>query len=398
MGGWFWAFVVGCLVGSIFLGLPDNNHLKKQRELEQSKHELEKERVRLEKANAEYSKQIIEFERQRHLAAESKELCAKYRNFLEAEMNYNKQTYPWLAEHVADVLLMYDMDIPFYLRHKPRPAMKAADEVAAIAKAKRDLQKENKKLQYQLAYYETLFPWLEEFKEVPPETGWAYVQDTTGEASDEYEMLRPWLSPQEFNNLSTTEKYQLVLDRYKNRRKTDWEIGIDYERYVGYLAESQGHRVKYTGAIYGVEDMGRDLIIEKPEKTVVVQCKRWAKEKTIHEKHIFQLFGTVTLLALKNPTKDCIGCFVTTTKLSDTAKLCADRLGIVVVENFAMGDFPMIKCNVSEHGKIYHLPVDQQYDRTQITGKDGAMFAWTVKEAEDNGFRRAWRWHPDKPQ
>ena len=38
--------------------------------------------------------------------------------------------------------------------------------------------------------------------------------------------------------------------------------------------------------------MGRDLIVSKEKKLFVIQCKRWAAEKTIHEKHIFQLYGT----------------------------------------------------------------------------------------------------------
>lgn len=41
--------------------------------------------------------------------------------------------------------------------------------------------------------------------------------------------------------------------------------------------------------------MGRDLMISKDKKMYVIQCKRWSVEKTIHEKHIFQLYGTTIL-------------------------------------------------------------------------------------------------------
>ena len=58
-----------------------------------------------------------------------------------------------------------------------------------------------------------------------------------------------------------------------------------------------------------------------------------------------------------------------------------------------MNEFPRIKCNINNDGeKIYHLPFDQQYDRVQIIN-DGEMYATTVTEAEEAGFRRAYRWH-----
>jgi hypothetical protein len=45
--------------------------------------------------------------------------------------------------------------------------------------------------------------------------------------------------------------------------------------------------------------------------------------------------------------------------------------------------------------KIYHLPFDQQYDRTKIRPGTGEKYAYTVAEAENDGFRRAWKWRPD---
>lgn len=51
-------------------------------------------------------------------------------------------------------------------------------------------------------------------------------------------------------------------------------------------------------------------------------------------------------------------------------------------------EFPRIKCNINSGNKIYHLPFDQQYDRTQIKNP-GETYAYTVAEAEKLGFRRA---------
>ena len=238
------------------------------------------------------------------------------------------------------------------------------------------------------------FPWLEEFKTVEPKTGARYLNMLDESGRDEYETLKDFLSPEEYSQLSTVEKYQRALDRYAKRKKNDWEIGIEYERYIGYLYEQKGFKVIYHGALMGLEDMGRDLIAKNRDVIYVIQCKRWAKEKTIHEKHIFQLFGSTILFSM-NESEECEGVFVTTTSLSDTAKKCAERLNISVREKFQFADYPMIKCNIAKDGeKIYHLPFDQQYDKVQICGKKGAQYVATVKEAEELGFRRAFRWRP----
>jgi len=71
----------------------------------------------------------------------------------------------------------------------------------------------------------------------------------------------------------------------------------------------------------------------------------------------------------------------------------AGALGIQVFEQFKFSkDYSCIRCNISTQTKekIYHLPFDQGYDDTLIDRK-GEMYCATVKEAEDAGFRRAFR-------
>ena len=84
---------------------------------------------------------------------------------------------------------------------------------------------------------------------------------------------------------------------------------------------------------------------------------------------------------------------VTSTILSDIAKEFAAILGVEFDENVAIEKYPLIKCNINRQSneKIYHLPFDQQYDRTQIS-MSGERYAWTVEDAEKLGFRRAMRW------
>ena len=155
--------------------------------------------------------------------------------------------------------------------------------------------------------------------------------------------------------------------------------------------------------------MGRDIIAEKDGVVKIIQCKYWSHNKVIHEKHVFQLFGSVVEYRIQNPDSkehqaDLFGkgqdakrieaIFVTSTLLSDRAKKVASILNIKVIENKKIENWPMIKCNISQRTgeKIYHLPFDQQYDKVRIEADRGEFYASTVIEAEQAGFRRAWKW------
>ena len=83
--------------------------------------------------------------------------------------------------------------------------------------------------------------------------------------------------------------------------------------------------------------------------------------------------------------------FFTSTSISAKAKEMANALSVEIIENEPLGKFPRIKCNINGQTKIYHLPMDQQYDRTIIGNRSGEFYAYTVKEAEEAGFRRAFR-------
>ena len=302
-------------------------------------------------------------------------------------MNEKTQSFPWLAELYAESLAVYDLK-----RSNITPGGATARENRKVLiSEKKSLVAKAKMLEYQLRYYEAVFPWLEEFKEIPPVEAWESVHSEP-EKSD-YEHYRNYLSPDEYSNLSDSDKFQLALDRYKKRRKNNWLIGIEYERYIGYLYESKGWRVEYSGACLGLEDMGRDLICSKPgQDTLIIQCKRWSQTKTLHEKHIFQLYGSCVAWQIINK-QAAIGCLTTTASLSPIAEQCAEYLGILVHQNQIMDDYPLIKCNIGKnHEKIYHFPFDQQYDKVVIEPEKGEGYVWTVKEAERLGFRRAFRW------
>lgn len=389
--------------------------LEENRRLLQSEHaeslaKIEKERVSVQAKIAEEQRQAkeqnqkdrehaqaqIALERQFHqekIDAAKKAIEAQKQN-LQVLFREARQDHPELASAIADVQYRLDTNVIDYLLHKQRPAIKAAEEIRKLASEKRDLVKENRQLQYQLDFYEKLFPWLEEFKEVPTAEAVSYATEAY---STEYDAVKNWLSPEEYETLSSAQKYQLALDRWEHRKKSDWDIGIEYERYTGYRLECEGYKVRYIGASLGLKDMGRDLLAVKDGTTLIIQCKRWAKEKTIHEKHLFQLYGSTAVYAIEHPNENCKAVFVTTTALSDIAKQCADYCGITVVENFPIGKYPLIKCNANRDGeKIYHLPFDQQYDKVMVFKNNQSCYAWTTFEAERLGFRRAYRWHPNK--
>ncbi len=260
-----------------------------------------------------------------------------------------------------------------------------------------------------------MFPWLSELiAEDEDEEMPVRIDDNHIEDNDDEDRVKDYLTQEEYRNLPSVERNQMALNRYlKNRKKSKWAIGRDYEMYVGYLFEKKGYFIEYTGIIDGFEDLGRDVIAIKNNEVCIIQCKRWAHWKEMREKHIFQLFGTSMEYWIKNFKNNkkprsfkefakflnenkLRPIFFTSTNLSDKAREMANALSVEIIENEPLGEFPRIKCNINtdELGlqtKIYHLPMDQQYDRTIIGNRVGEFYAFTVKEAEDAGFRRAFK-------
>lgn len=359
-------------------------------EREQEKQQLAEREVELAQEREQEKQQLAE--REARLANKEATLLTKVKEI------------PVLAKCFADIEYKKDRIREEYLLYKSRPALKAYDVVNEIKCEKRELNIRLKEAEYRVKYYEQVVPWLAEVDDdyLDPElnkTGNTDFDDNEDAASY-------WLSKDEFTQLTTQEKYQLALDRYKKRNKSNAEIGRDFERYVGYQYEKKGYAVEYRGIIDGFEDRGRDLLCHKGRTTLVIQCKYWSQKKEIHENHINQLFGTTLKYFLEKfpdatfldffkalQEKTIVPVFITSTVLSETAKEFATSLNITVEENKLIGDYPLIKCNINKTTgeRIYHLPFDQQYDKVKINGK-GECYAMTVAEAEEKGFRRAKRW------
>lgn len=278
--------------------------------------------------------------------------------------------------------------------NRPYHTQLKADEQNDINK---NLLKDLNIIEYELKYIRTLIPGTEDIDD---------LVEAEHHTETKLEDKPDYLSDAEWKELSPAKKDQITLDRYKKREKKNWEIGRDFERYIGLKYEQDGYEVEYFGIQKKLEDLGRDLIAKKGDRTDIVQCKCWAKHKTIHEKHILQLYGTLTMYKLEMNNSflqgNVRGVFVTSAKLSDVAMKFANALGIKVREEMEikklMEEIPLIKCNIGrdEFGgitKLYHLPIDQQYDKTKIN-KPGECYAFTVEEAIEKGFeRRACRWY-----
>lgn len=304
-----------------------------------------------------------------------------------------QQSFPYAAKIISDYHADLLLDGAEELRNKKPPAMKSADKVSSYAAQLREWCRRAKLAEHRLSFLQYIFPWLEEFDDIPPADAYRATM-LIDNAESGYDHYKNWLSPEEYEKLTTAERNQRSLDKYIKRPKSNWEAGIEYERYIGYLYEQDGFAVSYVGAVKGLEDMGRDLIAKKGQSTNIVQCKRWAKEKTIHEKHIFQLYGTVILYEIEHPGEAVQPVFITTTTLSETANLVAKHLGVIVCSEKELGTYPLIKCNIGKDGsKIYHMPFDLQYDTVVISPERGEFYADTVAEAESRGFRHAYRWH-----
>lgn len=345
--------------------------------------------VGLHAVEKEIDKKIVENIRIQNLTESTKQLTQKI-------ASNSKSTHPWLATAFADANHLYDAALSKLLLTKKPSAPRAAEALAVIAREKRKILRELKECQYKIKYYETLFPELEEYIDEDDDESDTIIDE---EESDKDEILI-YISKDEYENLDTVKRNQLALDRYKKQRHSKSHVGKMYERYIGYLYEQLGFHVEYFGIKEKLNDLGRDLICTKSDGEVhVVQCKNWSKNKVIHENVICQLYGTATKFKIERRKKsgdlfynNVKPVFVTTTLLSQTAIDFADELGVKRSITPMSLDYPIIKCNVGSYGqKIYHLPFDQQYDRTQIC-KDGEFYAKTVAEAEANGFRRAKRW------
>lgn len=312
----------------------------------------------------------------------------------------SKSPFKDSAKMVSELELYTFRDSENYLRNKRRPARAAADEVKAMRGVLRKALKQSKEIEYKYDYLLNSFPeiknYIEDDQDLLSLSEYASYKDVESVR----DKRQDYLSLEEYNRLNEIQKSQLALDRYVARQKTAWQIGRDYEMSCAFQLEREGYIVQMHGIKYGLHDLGRDLIARRGigglfgKEVLVIQCKNWRKERTLHENVIMQLYGTAVAYAVelnKQLNTEIVAVLMIPpyTVISETAQSFADKLKVRIIRK-ENNDFPRIKCNINNGVKIYHLPFDQQYDRTEIKLK-GECYARTVQEAEDMGFKRAKR-------
>ena len=328
------------------------------------------------------------------------EMQSKSENYVSLHNKTMKSKSPFsrVAELFSDWnTAVYD-DTAYFLRTKKHPAVKRSEDVKVLKEKTKEAVRNYKEMKYKYLFLLDAFPELKQY--VDDEEALLHLADYKDyeDFKAERDEVFDWVSPEEYRNMSEVKRNQLALDRYKKGKKSDWQVGMEYEMYVGHLLRENKFSVVQYGIENGLNDLGRDIIASRVDNGVryiyIIQCKNWAKSRPVHENVVCQLYGTAIQYELTN--KDLflqetkiIPWLVVTNDLSDMAQKFAKKLGVLVSVR-PLKDFPMIKCNINNGNKIYHLPFDQQYYRTEIK-LPGEFYARTVQEAVDAGFRRARR-------
>jgi hypothetical protein len=295
---------------------------------------------------------------------------------------------PTLAARYADFAkLRVEIGYPINALVAPRAAI-LVKEAAGRA---RDAEFRAKVAEYKLRYIESLYCISPEDIESAEDE--ILPDDTTvEELSDPCEKH---LSGVDYVSLPQHQREHLALMNWQRAAGKAW-AGLEYELSVGQELERAGWRVEYVGLMRGKEDRGIDLVAERNDGSLIIQCKRWNQSRIVRENHVFQLVGSLRnwMQQSNHDGPFARAALITTSTLSDFARDAARRLDVQVRENHPINNPALIKCNISTATgePIYHLPFDQQYRTTKIDRSRGEMWAHTPEEAQHAGFRRAWRW------
>lgn len=178
------------------------------------------------------------------------------------------------------------------------------------------------------------------------------------------------------------------------------ELGIAYERYVGYLYELGGWSVIYRGILKGMRDQGRDLVCAKGQAIHVVQCKCWSSLNELPVEVVTKLLETtqkywqrchapaqavLDLGGIQNATVKPV--LVTSTVLSAQARALAEARRVFYREKKPLAPYPEIKC-VRAHG-LYYLPAQAHYDKVSMRLEHGDEHVPTEEEAMRLGYSKA---------
>lgn len=124
----------------------------------------------------------------------------------------------------------------------------------------------------------------------------------------------------------------LDLNRDMRLNSGDAQIGQEYEKHVADIYRNDGYDVEMYGRNQGLSDHGCDLIARniKSEEVHIIQCKRWAQNRQIHENVVCQLYGTSAAFQRFNCFNIVLPVLISTHYPSSEAARFADLLGIEI--------------------------------------------------------------------
>jgi hypothetical protein len=168
------------------------------------------------------------------------------------------------------------------------------------------------------------------------------------------------------------------------------DYGYQYERYIGYLYESDGYKVEYNGLRKGLDDGGIDLIARKHGQHLLIQCKRW--EHAIGIDIISRLHGATAryiweLRKCSRAHTRITAVLVLSSTADDAAKALAEHLGIVIRENVRYQPYPAIKAKrLSPNIGYFLIPLYKGYDTMTLNPRRGDQYFASVRDALANAF------------
>lgn len=388
------------------LGLETPNLINKLRNLENEKENLKRnhwnEIEKLEKTfKNEKTKLINDYEiyiTGLKYEKETKLIEAKER-VLKLELEIKKDLVNYKLNNTMKILYndFFEKGIKKMENHflyKKHPSLKSAQLLSEIKEDYKRLQIENKELNLLLSEF---IPDEEEISILKVKEKSSFDNELTA-----YKYGK--LSKEQWNKLTYVEKLDIVLEKYRNSWKDKLNIGLEFERYCGYLYEKKGYQVKYWGILNGKADGGIDLIAKNKTKILYIQCKYWKTSKLIRENTIAQLFGSALKMAIDNgetydsfikkvETQQIRIILLTKTEISEEAKEFCKKLNVIYQEKIEIApDYPRVKLVYGED-KIFYIPTDLQYDNIifSSTNKEYSR-SYTCKEAEKLGYRHCFKW------
>ena len=169
------------------------------------------------------------------------------KNYIEIVAKEKSKGFPWLSDAYAEYFYLQALKEADYLDNKKHHAPISANKVREIARKRRIIEKKLRIAQGIINYYQDLFPFLEDLLGETEDEMLIYIlsrnieepiKDVGEIGVDPVKIYLSHLSKEEYQKLSSTERNQLALDRYWTKHKSKWQLGKDYERYIGYLFES----------------------------------------------------------------------------------------------------------------------------------------------------------------